>query len=167
MHERDFFEQVVRECAGRLLRALRAMGCDQATAEDIIQETLLKAVRLFRAGRFDRVEKVCEFLIRVAINIRLRQLQRLRRQNVGPLPPNPPAPVPPPITREERIAALLECVALLPEIYKDVIVLQLAGLSVEQTARVLGISVEAVKPRRLRAREHLKECLLQKGVTVE
>jgi RNA polymerase sigma-70 factor (ECF subfamily) len=69
----------------------------------------------------------------------------------------------------ERLEAefLLRAVAALPRNYRDVVELYyLAELDTEQTAKTLGIGLEAVKTRLFRARKLLQE-MLENGNPVE
>lgn len=55
------------------------------------------------------------------------------------------------------VTELMELLSQIPEIYKDTVILHcLEGYSLEETAKLLGISLSAAKMRLSRAREALK-----------
>ena len=55
------------------------------------------------------------------------------------------------------VTELMEMLMQIPEIYKDTVILHcLEGYSLEETAKILGISLSAAKMRLSRAREALK-----------
>jgi RNA polymerase sigma-70 factor (ECF subfamily) len=55
------------------------------------------------------------------------------------------------------VTELMELLKQIPEIYKDTVILHcLEGRSLEETAKILGISLSAAKMRLSRAREALK-----------
>jgi len=64
---------------------------------------------------------------------------------------------------KEAEEALSMCLDNLTPIYRDVFLLWNEGYTEEDTAKRLGISLENVKIRRMRAREKLLVCLRRKG----
>lgn len=151
--------------------ALRLMQ-DETEAEDVVQETFLNAFKAF--GSFEGRSELGTWLYRIAYNA---ALGRLRRRKVDTVPVNEAAAdregalVPQQLfdwcclpdqdfktgeTRAEMQAAIAE----LPEKLRPVFVLrELEGLSTQETADALELSVENVKTRLHRARLWLRERL--------
>jgi len=142
-------------------------------AEDIVQETFLSVVehiRDFREG-----STFYTWLVRIATNHALKVLRKRRGLNVIPLEVDSdeqtPLPHPdfiarwkdePSVLAQDHEAQRLVEAALgeLDEKYRLVFVLRdLEGLSTEETAGALGISVANAKVRLLRARLMLRERL--------
>jgi RNA polymerase sigma-70 factor (ECF subfamily) len=69
---------------------------------------------------------------------------------------------------DEKVAALRECLAALPDLPKQVIFLRyMDGHTVEGIAGLLDVKREAIKKRLQRARGLLLDCLQRKGVLLE
>jgi RNA polymerase sigma-70 factor (ECF subfamily) len=154
-NQRERFEQLLDSecyaCAWGYARRLSEQGGGtRHDAEDLLQEALAHAWRglpgLRDAGRF----KPWLFAI-----IRRRYLTRRSRQR--PLQaldelPALPGPEADPLQRE-----LLEALARLPEAPRELLSLfYLHGLSMQETAEVLGLAPGAVHMRLARARERLR-----------
>ena len=70
------FEQVYREYAGLVRRYLLKLGCDPQDAEDITQDTFVKA--LLRIDSFRGQSKLSVWLCAIARNTWLNQLKKRR-----------------------------------------------------------------------------------------
>lgn len=142
------FHQVYAEYGPALYRFCLLQMKNAADAEDVLQEVFLK--RLYRAPAFDSPEHEKRWLYRVALNQCRDELRRSRRTEV-PLEEAVLLSVP----DEER--ELLAHVAALPEKLRTVIHLHYyEGYTVEELAKLLGVSVSGVKMRLKRGREALR-----------
>ena len=152
--------------------ALRITGCP-GDAEDALQETYLSAFE--HIGSFEERSTLKTWLTRVCINAalsRLRRNSRHRTQSLDEIVAAGDHEMPRWVTdtRENpefaagrgEFRKLLEfCLAKLTPALREVFVLRdIEELSGEETARLLGISVPAVKTRLSRARAALREMLL-------
>ena len=109
-----------------------------ADAEDALQEVFCK--RLYRAPDFASPEQERRWLFQVAAN-QCRDEHRRRGRRDLPLDESLPAPA-------KEYLGLWEQVAALPEKHRAAIHLHYGeGYSVEETARILGATVSAVKMR--------------------
>lgn len=156
--------------ADRVYRLALGLLRDPAEAEDVVQETFLKAMT--RLDQFEGRSRLDTWLYRVAYNA---SLDRLRRRPTDPLPEDDgddaPALMPQSLvewslTPENRLldgearAALDAAIQTLPEKLRAVFLLRdIEGLSGEETAEALGLQVGAVKVRLHRARLALRERL--------
>ena len=158
--------------ADRLYRLAQGLLRNPDEAEDVVQETFLKA--LTHLDRFEGRSRLSTWLYRVAYNA---SIDRLRRQGESALPSDDreteeagAVPLPQVLvewrTPEEILidaeaqAALDEAIQALSESLRVVFVLRdIEGLSTAETAQVLGISPGAVKVRLHRARLALRERL--------
>jgi len=164
-------ECVERHAAGLYRLALRLMR-DEAEAEDVVQETFLNAFKAIDS--FDGRSKLSTWLYRIAYNAALMRLRRWQPATVSvdePVLSQDGDEMPRQLfdwcclpeqdfeTGEAR-AELEAAIQELPEKLKMVFILrELEGLSTEETASALGLSLEAVKTRLHRARLWLRERL--------
>lgn len=132
------------------------------SAEDIVQQTMLKALR--NAGQFRFESALKTWLGSIALN-EVRQAYRCRwqRSTVALITENVDLDRSRPLERlndpyevEERIALVRDAVSRLPPAYRLVVELcDFQQLSLIETARKLGLTLAAVKSRRHRARQKL------------
>lgn len=151
------FEVLVHRNQRRVYRvALRMLG-SEADAEDAAQEALLAA--WLALPDFRGESAFSTWLYRIVTNECLRVLaarrvweplsERLEERGVGP---QQRAEV-----RERLAAVAAGILALTPEQRAPLVLRELEGLSYEEIAQVLGVTVEAVKGRLHRARLSLWE----------
>jgi RNA polymerase sigma-70 factor (ECF subfamily) len=145
---------------------------NEADAEDAAQEAFLKAYRNLAGFRGE--SKFGTWLISITLN---EARSRIRRKNVAPLvsldeEPDEPGHVSPALLRDWRqipsealerqeVRLLLqEAIAALPENYRIVFLLRdVDGLSTNEAAEVLNITVASLKVRLHRARMMLQKSL--------
>ena len=123
-------------------------------AEDLTSETF---VRAWTSPEPIRMETVKGYLFTIARNLHLQVLRRSRRH--VEMPEELADTAPDPLARAERssqVDAVLEALRELPESSREALLLRaVEGLSYEEIARALGISLVAVKVRIHRARAAL------------
>jgi RNA polymerase sigma-70 factor, ECF subfamily len=162
------FSQLVQRYKDPLTSfAFRFLG-DADEAEDIVQETLVRAYR--NASSFDLSMKFSTWIYTIATNL---ARTRARRRSLGRFirlgfaqdgqPRDVPSPAPAP--DEEADAALREeevqrAIQRLPVEFREVIVLRdIQDLSYEEIAAITGKSVGTIKSRISRGRDRLRELL--------
>lgn len=160
----SLFEILMRRYNQRLFRVARAILADDAEAEDVMQEAY---VRVFRElANFRGEARFSTWLTRIACHEALARARKRRRlvPIVGGEPPEPPSSESLGPERElenrELQAVLREAVELLPDPLRSVFCLrEVEGLSTEETADALGLSVENVRVRLHRAKRSLRGTL--------
>ncbi len=166
------YAQLVEEQAARIYRlALRMMG-NEADAEDVLQETFLSAFRSIDS--FEERSSLSTWLYRIATNAALMRLRRKEPEQVSvdePLERDDGDLLPrqffdfcclpeDDLLRDEARAEMLRAIEELPATLRSVFVLRdIEGLSTEETANALDLSISAVKSRLMRARLKLRERL--------
>lgn len=166
------FRTIMTRHNRRLYRLARAVVRNDSEAEDVLQESYLRAFVGLEGFRGD--SSLATWLSRIVVNEALGRLRK-RRRAAGPLPPETrqstaqviPFPISTGSDDPERVMAqrqILEFVERatdsLPTVYRTVFVARaIEGLSVEETADLLGIKPETVKTRLHRARKLLRERL--------
>jgi RNA polymerase sigma-70 factor (ECF subfamily) len=154
---------VLEEWAPRVYRfALRLCG-DRHAAEDLTQETLLRAWR--QRGRLRDQGALRVWLFRITVNLWNDELRRGRLQvaAAGPLSGDEAAPAPSPeklAAGREELERALRVLAELPPRQREVLYLSTCeGLSSADVAEVLGISTDAAKANLALARKKVRQQL--------
>lgn len=172
--EEAAFDELVDAAAGRLLSVARKMMPTEADAEDAVQDALLSAFRSL--DRFDGRSKLTTWLHQITVNACLMKLRSKRRRPEKSMDallpefvsdghqktPQKPwhADGPAGIEQAELRALVRSRIEELPEQYRVVLVLRdVEGLDTEETAAVLGVTLDTVRTRLHRARQALKTLL--------
>ncbi|HET8546453.1 MAG TPA: sigma-70 family RNA polymerase sigma factor [Bryobacteraceae bacterium] len=149
------FDQLVQRYEAAVLRFLRLLArCD---AEDILQDTFLAVYR--SAAQYRGEASFRTWLFRIAKNAAYQA--RIRRARHGEWTSEFPALIgyddpEQQAIRSQRLRTLNAALALLDSEDRQIIVLRdIRGISGEDTARLLGISLAAMKSRLHRARARL------------
>jgi RNA polymerase sigma-70 factor (ECF subfamily) len=165
-----FFEALMRRHNQRLYRAARAILRDEAEAEDVMQQTYVNAFTHLR--QFDGRAQFATWLTRIAVH---ESLARLRRRGREPgVDPERSVSLrlvawfgnvlnPERLAFSRELGALLEsAIDQLPDGAREVFMLrQVEGMSTEQVAEALDVSIDVVKTRLSRARAALRRELLE------
>lgn len=170
--DRAEFARFVEEYSPLVYRLGLKMLNNPQDAEDILQETFIKAFR--HIGSFDGRSNISTWLYRIATNEALMLMRRKRPESISfEAPSNKETEPQEPLqivdwcclpeedylTAEGR-ARLEEAAHRLPTSLRVVFLLRdIEGLSTRETAEVLEISETAVKTRLSRARLRLREDL--------
>jgi len=170
--DRAEFASLVEEYSPMIYRLGLKMLNNPQDAEDILQETFIKAYK--HIGKFDGRSSVSTWLYRIATNEALMSLRKKRPDTISFDVPSiyetePQEPLQIVdwccLPEEEYLSAesrmrLDEAAESLPDSLRVVFVLRdIESLSTRETAEVLNISEMAVKTRLSRARLRLREDL--------
>jgi RNA polymerase sigma-70 factor (ECF subfamily) len=160
--DRDLYQIIVRRYNRRLYRVTWAIVRDECEAEDVMQETYVRAYEHLTDSTW---------LIRIAIHEAWNRTKRRDRQcdmdatstsvrNAGHLTQTPERDL---LTIEAR-TVLEQAIDALPERLRSVFVLRfLEEMSTDEVAGCLGISEQAVKMRLFRARLTLRRALYDRA----
>ena len=166
------FNELVHRHERKIFRLTQHITGNREDGEDALQETFLKAFS--RLDQFHGDSQFYTWLVRIAVN---ESLMKLRKRKA-----NPTYSLDEPIETEEdflprehadweenpeqkyaraELSEILDrAVNSLPPVFRTVFVLRdIEGMSTEETAKILNLSVPAVKSRLLRARLQLRERL--------
>ena len=166
------FETLVRKYDRQIFRIAQHITQNREDAQDVVQDAFLKAYE--KLDQFQGNSKFYTWLVRIAVN---ESLMRLRKRRTGKMvsidedveteegsvprdladwSPNPEQNY----TQTELAEILRKTIQGLPLGFRVVFQLRdVEGMSTEETAETLGLSVPAVKSRLLRARLQLRERL--------
>jgi RNA polymerase sigma-70 factor (ECF subfamily) len=166
------FEQLVKRYDRNIFRIANHITQNREDAEDVVQDAFLKAFR--NLEQFQGNSKFYTWLVRIAVNESLMKLRRRRsdrtvsldqevetEEDTMPREVADWAPNPEQLYRQGELNEILtKTVNGLPASFRTVFVLRdIEGLSTEETAEALELSVPAVKSRLLRARLQLRDRL--------
>ena len=166
------YDTLVRKYERQVFRIAQHITQNREDAEDVMQDAFLKAYE--KLDQFQGNSKFYTWLVRIAVNESLMRLRKRRTGKMvsidedietdeGTVPRDLAdwAPDPEQNYSQSELGKILEkTIKGLPPGFKVVFELRdVQGLSTEDTAEALGLSVPAVKSRLLRARLQLRERL--------
>jgi RNA polymerase sigma-70 factor (ECF subfamily) len=171
--EIDCFYELVRPYERAIFLAALSLVRNEADAEDIVQEAVLKALKGLRS--FRQEAKFSTWLIQITLNEAKMRLRKDRRHLYESLDEGRPSEdgdyVPKDLAdwreipsealeQKELREALIKALNSLPEKYRTVFVLRdVQKLSIAETVQALGISEASVKTRLSRARLKMRDTL--------
>jgi RNA polymerase sigma-70 factor, ECF subfamily len=166
------FSTLLRRYEGKIFRLAMNITQNREDAEDVLQESFLKAYE--HLDQFMGNSKFYTWIVRIAVNQALMKLRKRRSdravsldeqidtgedtvvREIAAWDPDPEQRY----SREELHTILTDVIDELAPIYRTVFTLRdVDGLSTEETAEALDLSVPAVKSRLLRARLQLRDKL--------
>ena len=161
----SLFEILMRRYNQRLFRVARGILADDAEAEDVMQDAYVRAFRELAGFRGEA--RFATWLTRIACHEALARARKRRRlvpiSPAGGEPPDPPSQASSPereLENRELQAVLRDAVEVLPDPLRAVFCLrEVEGLSTEEAADALGLTVENVRVRLHRAKRSLRQTL--------
>jgi RNA polymerase sigma-70 factor, ECF subfamily len=169
--DRQAFAKLVEDTSTQIYRTARQILGDEQDAEDVLQETYIKALKALPS--FEGRASLSTWLHRIAVNealmmIRKRKTPMVSVDDTQPFDSEEESsgmeivdfcclPEKELLTTESRLF-MDEAIQRLPDNLKTVFVLRdLEGLSIQDTADVMKITENNVKTRLLRARLRLRQ----------
>src|SRR5215467_4492880 len=168
----EAYGQLVRRYQGKIFRLAQHITQNREDAEDVLQETFLKAYE--HLDQFQGNSKFYTWIVRIAVNQALMKLRKRKTdrtvsmdetidtgedtvaREIAAWDENPEERY----SREEMNEILGSAIEGLAPPYRTVFVLRdIEELSTEETAEALNLSIPAVKSRLLRARLQLRDKL--------
>ena len=160
------FEQLAGEHTDRLYAVVVRLVDDRSEAEDVVQESLLRAWR--GIGRFQGQSMFYTWLYRIAVNESNRALERRLRHGVAIPVDEESVQIPAPAhdgpasqaEQEELRRGLDTAIASLAPPYRTALVLRdIEGLSTREAAKIAGVGEAAFKSRLHQARLKVRAAL--------
>lgn len=168
------FEELVRSQGGRLLLVARRILGNEDDAREAVQDGFLAAFRAIAS--FEGGSRIGTWLHRIVVNACLGQLRRRGHRatrSIDDLLPRfhddghqlDPAvewrePGEVALQRAETCSLVRRTIDELPEIYRTMLILRdIEGMDIAETARLLGVTEAVVKTRTHRARQALRTLL--------
>lgn len=156
----DEFERAAMPHTGRLLRAAMRITQERAAAEDLVQETLLRAWRAF--DQFERGTNCKAWLFRIMLNVSSKS-QRSAQAKPSPLPldgrePAGVIPLRPPQLTAAEVSSALD--SLSAEHRLVLILAVVEGFTCKEIAGICCLPIGTVMSRLSRGRAELRQLLL-------
>ena len=170
-HDPDAFEEIVTRYGARIFRLARNITRNREDAEEVSQDSFARA--FFHVDSFRGDSRFYTWLARIAINQALMKLRTRRRRELQHIYPDTSEQVqfcaevadetPTPeqqYSQKEFQRILASAMEELPMASREVLQLrEVEERSTAETARILGLSISAVKSRMLRGRQKLRQAL--------
>ena len=169
--DREAYWRLVAPHLRAVFATARAVLMNSADAEEVAQESLLRALR--NICQFRREAKFSTWLMQITISESRQRLRKYRKHlyrtleqithsdgcQRGRFADKSEIPLKA-LERKELGDALQLAIASLPQKYQEVLTLRdIQQLSIKETARTLGLSLQNVKIRLLRARLQMRDAL--------
>jgi RNA polymerase sigma-70 factor (ECF subfamily) len=171
--DKGAFDEIVRRYANKMVNLAYQITGDRDLAEDIGQETFLRAYR--SAARYREISKFSTWLHTIAINLCRNELRRRKfrmyslegmaerdeeskvRIDIADEKSKPDLEV----ERKEMDRLIKQAVAQLPEKFRTPLVLRdMQGLTYEEIEEILKLPEGTIKSRINRARNRVKQMLM-------
>jgi len=152
----DDFEQIVRLHSSRIFNFVYQMTRQRQDAEDLVQQTFIKAHK--NMHRFDGSRPIINWLLTIARHSTLNHFRASKRWEEMPesTASNEPSPATSAEHREEKENLWADARRLLPQREFEILWLRFGeDLSVEETARVAGLTQTHIKIIVFRAKQRL------------
>jgi RNA polymerase sigma-70 factor, ECF subfamily len=169
----SLFEIIIRRHNQLLYRVTRSILGNDTEAEDVMQETYVRAYE--HLDQFAGRSQFRTWLTRIAVNEALARSERGKRfhqpedgHDFGgdfmDLFSSPEASPEEKVSESEMRGLLEQAIARLPEAYRSVLLLRdVEEISIEEVARMLNLTEATVKVRLHRARRTLRRTIFQKA----
>lgn len=152
------FEAEAMPLTPELFRVAMWLTRDRTEAEDLVQETMMQALKSFH--RYEIGTNCRAWLTTIMYNLNVKRLQKMGRMRMVDDPEEKlaetipfEAPIPQSVTDEDVIKAL----ANVPENFRQVVVLSdIEEFSYKEIASILGIPIGTVMSRLSRGRKVLR-----------
>jgi RNA polymerase sigma-70 factor (ECF subfamily) len=158
------FEELATELSPQLTAYLARMTGNAADADDLLQETLMRIARALPG--FEGRSSPKSWAYRIATNVAIDFIRRTRKSSFSEFGESEDRSD---VDEEDRMVLdeMNDCVrgvidGLPPDYRAALILFNLEGNSVAETAKILDISIAAAKVRIHRAKARLKEALNRK-----
>ncbi len=163
--DRDAFRVIVERHARNVFRLAYRMVGNEADADDVVQETFLRAFR--QIGRFESRSNLGTWLHRIAVNCSLDLLRRRPRKAEEPVPLDAERRTDADAVSPERLVfgsevqsrVALALGALSPSERAAFLLRHFEGHSIEEIGHVLGLRTSATKHTVFRAVRKMREAL--------
>jgi len=169
----DAYGKIVGRYRGRLYNFVFRFVSDKETAEDIVQETFLRAFR--KRKEYRAIANFSTWLFTIAGNLAKSELRRRKRWRLFSLHRDDESDtgmeLPDETYRPDKVAEssladdqIQDAIASLPENYRQVILLRdVEGMAYQEIAEIVDCPVGTVKSRVNRARLKLQQKLKNEG----
>ncbi|QHL87757.1 sigma-70 family RNA polymerase sigma factor [Nibribacter ruber] len=151
------FEELVNRHKSKVFTTILLIVKDTYTAEDLLQETFVKAIHTMKSGRYNEEGKFSSWICRIAHNMAIDYFRKEKRSpmitledgsNVFNTLSFSEESVETVRIKEETHARLRELIQLLPPAQKEVLIMRhYADMSFQEIAEATGVSINTALGR--------------------
>lgn len=159
-------DEVVRLFYPRIVATLVRRTGDREASRDLAHDVLIATLRAVRCDAVNDPEKLAVFILGIARNlannhVRARSLQRSREDALPPeLTDRIAAPIhSAQVEESEREERVRQALSSLPQSDRDILLLTLEGRKPREIARLLQLTSEVVRQRKVRAIQRIADAL--------
>ncbi|WP_027000847.1 RNA polymerase sigma factor [Eisenibacter elegans] len=167
--DEEAFAQLVARHSPRVYTTILVVVKDRYTAEDLLQETFIKAIKTLQSGRYQEEGKFLPWLLRVAHNLAIDYLRREKRYpevvfSDGDHVLNALSFAEDSVEtlqiQAETVAQLRNLIQRLPEKQREVLIMRhYAGMSFQEIADATQVSINTALGRMRYALVNLRKAL--------
>ena len=153
----DAFAQLLERHKDRVFTTIMLIVRDEDVAEDLLQDTFIKAIHTMKSGRYNEEGKFSSWICRIAHNLSIDFFRREKRSPLLKLDTSSHTfnslshaeeDVEVALTREETHARLRALIQELPAAQKEVLVMRHYGdMSFQEIADATGVSINTALGR--------------------
>lgn len=151
------FAQLLERHKARVFTTIRLIVRDLDTAEDLVQDTFIKAIQTMKSGRYNEEGKFSSWICRIAHNLAIDSFRREKRSPFVSLDTTSHAfnslslaeeGTDAALTREETHERLRGLIQELPAVQKEVLLMRHYGdMSFQEIADATGVSINTALGR--------------------
>jgi RNA polymerase sigma factor (sigma-70 family) len=158
------FEQVLEENKESIYRICRIYAVSPIEPQDLFQEVVFQVWKSF--STFKGKSAVSTWIYRIALNVCYRSKMKLEKKNSKTVRLESiqflPAENSPDENQQEKYQALRDCISLLNESDKSIVVLYLEELPYKEIAAITGLTENHIAVKMKRIRKMLFDCITNK-----
>lgn len=153
----DAFAQLLERHKARVFTTIMLIVRDEDVANDLLQDTFIKAIHTMKSGRYNEEGKFSSWICRIAHNLAIDFFRREKRSPLLSLDTtshtfnslsHAEEGVEASLTREETHARLRELIQDLPAAQKEVLIMRHYGdMSFQEIADATGVSINTALGR--------------------
>jgi RNA polymerase sigma factor (sigma-70 family) len=171
------FEQLLKKHKSRVYSTIYLIVKDKYIAEDLFQETFIKAIKTIKLGRYNEEGKFLPWILRIAHNMAIDHFRKQKRYPTIVMEDGSPvfnnlefsedsfesAQI-----KEDSHKALRDCINQLPEAQKEVLIKRhYMDLSFQEIAEEAGVSINTALGRMRYALINLRKMMKQQNITYD
>lgn len=171
------FEILVERYKSRIFTSIHLIVKDRYTAEDLVQETLIKAINTLNAGKYNDEGKFQPWIMRIAHNLAIDHFRKAKRfptivmedgSNVFNSLEFSEAPYETIQEQKDTKAKLRSFIQELPETQREVLVMRhFMEMSFQDIAESTGVSINTALGRMRYALINLRKKMLHKKIAYD
>lgn len=173
----DAFKQLVDRHKNKIFTTIVLIVKDTEIAEDILQETFIKAINTIQSGRYNEEGKFLPWILRIAHNLAIDHFRKQKRYPTLNMEENSPvfntvefseSSIEDKQIRKDTYNLLHELIDELPEAQKDVLIKRhFMQMSFQEIADTTGVSINTALGRMRYALINLRKKMESKNIAYD